>query len=67
MNLNSFLLGSSLFYEALWKTLILDNKSVASYAALVANTFGIIVNASQYSEMATYSLLPYWHKISNLY
>lgn len=55
---NSFFCSSSDFYAALWNTLSLAIKSVASLAALIANVFGITSNASENSAIANYSLVP---------
>ncbi len=57
-HLYSLALGSSLVWDSWWSALNLATNSVASYAALIAKTFGIIVKASQYSAIASYSLFP---------
>jgi hypothetical protein len=54
----SFLLSSSLFCDALWKTLSFAIRSVASLAALMASVLGMIWRASENSAIASYSLLP---------
>ena len=55
---NSFFFSSSAFYAALWNTLNLAIKSVASLAALIARVFGITCKASENSAIANYSLDP---------
>ena len=47
VHFKSFFLGSSEVWLALWKTFSLAMRSVASWAALVARVFGMIVSASQ--------------------
>ena len=54
----SFFVSSSLFYDALWKTLSLAIRSVASLAALIARIFGITKRASENSAIASCSLEP---------
>lgn len=45
------------YYALLWRTLNLLIKSIESLAALDANVFGIIVNASANSATAIYSFV----------
>jgi len=45
-------------YDFAWADLNFEIKSEASYAALAANTFGMIAKASANSEIASYSLDP---------
>jgi len=61
LNFNAFFFSSSpvfAFWAALWKTLNLARRSVASLAALIASTFGIIYKASENSAIANCSLEP---------
>lgn len=56
--LSSFFYSSSAFWAALWNTLILAIKSVASLAAFRARVFGMTKRASENSAMANCSLDP---------
>lgn len=55
---SSFFFSSSEFYAALWKTLNLAIRSVASFAALIASVLGTTSSASENSAIANYSLVP---------
>lgn len=58
IHLNSFASGSVAVYEWWCKALNFATRSEASFAALLASTFGIIVIDSANSEIASYSLFP---------
>jgi len=49
---------ASHFWAAFWKTLSLARSSVASFAAFMAKTLGMMQRASENSAMANYSLDP---------